>query len=178
MHLFEYVDPTDKDILEVGCGFGRGCFFLKNHYNIRTITGCDINVNVLNVARKYFPEITFLEGNAVSLQELNKQFDIIITVETLLYWDCHSDSFMSMASALRSGGSLLISSYTRRGDTSLDIKFQQHGLKLVDQHDINDKVIQALSEPTDSPKINSSNKVRIDKLKTNLTYVSKHYKKQ
>ena len=173
IHLFNYVDPTNKEVLEVGCGMGRGCNFIKNHYNTKSIVGSDINDDLLNVARRWFPSIQFVNADAVSLQSLNTLFDIVITVETLLYWDCHKDSFKSFASALREGGSLLIASDMRNTDTTLDRNFNNVGLKLVNERNINPNVLLSLFQPSYNRDL-----TKIKMFQTKYTCVSKHYVKQ
>lgn len=174
-HIFEYLDPKGKDVLEVGCGFGRGCNFIKNQYNVKSIVGCDINDNVLKVAKKHFPLIKFVNGNAVKLDLLNKMFDVVVTVETLLYWDCHKDSFKSFASVVREGGSLLIASDIRRTDTTLDEKFKQHGLRLVAEQDITPNVLLAIKRAIDNGVAAEKDEMKYQLYQTKYNYVSKHY---
>ncbi len=174
-HLFEYVSPENKDVLEVGCGFGRGCNFIKNQYNVKSITGCDINDNLLKIAKKHFPLIKFVNGNAVKLDLLNKVFDVVLTVETLLYWDCHKDSFKSFASTVRPGGSLLIASDMRRSDTTLDNNFREQGLRLVDEKDITKNVLLAIERYMNKGALAKEDAVKYQMFQTKYRYVSKHY---
>lgn len=176
-HLFEYLDPKDKEILEVGCGFGRGCNFIKNQYNVKNVLGCDINDNVLKIARRCFPLIKFVNGNAVKLNLLNKLFDVVITVETLLYWDTHQDSFKSFAGVIKEGGSLLMASDIRRSDTTLDKNFRQHGLELVAEQDITHNVLLALKKAIDSGVAAEKDEMKYQMYQTKYRYVSKHYKR-
>lgn len=177
-HLFEYIDPKDKEVLEVGCGFGRGCNFIKKQYNTKSVVGCDINDNVLKVAKKHFPLIKFVNGNAVKLQQLNTLFDIVVTVETLLYWDCHSDSFGSFASCIKEGGSLLIASDIRRSDTTLDKNFLQHGLRLVNEQDITANVILAIERAINNGCAAENDAKKHQLFQTKYRYVSKHYTRE
>jgi len=174
-HLFEYLTPEGKDVLEVGCGFGRGCNFIKNQYNVKSITGCDINNNLLNIARRHFPSINFVNGNAVELNLLNKIFDIVLTVETLLYWDCHKDSFKSFASAVKQGGSLLIASDMRRSDTTLDKNFREQGLQLVHEKDITKNVLLAIESYRNQGVLAKEDAVKYQMFQTKYRYISKHY---
>lgn len=174
-HLFEYVSPENKEVLEVGCGPGRGCNFIKNQYNVKSITGCDINDNLLKIAKKHFPLIKFVNGNAVKLDLLNKVFDVVLTVETLLYWDCHKDSFKSFASAVRPGGSLLIASDMRRSDTTLDNNFREQGLRLVDEKDITKNVLLAIERYMNKGALAKEDAVKYQMFQTKYRYVSKHY---
>lgn len=178
IHLFNYLDPRDKDVLEIGCGFGRGCNFIKNRYNPRSVMGCDINDSILNVARHHFPKIIFENADTVALHVLNKLFDVVVTVETLLYWDCHDDSFGSISNVIKEGGSFLMASDMRRSDTTLDSKFNNVGLKLVDEKDITPNVLLSLYRPTDNITARSVDDKKIRMFTTKYKCVSKHYVKQ
>ncbi len=64
-----------KNILEVGCGTGhRGAFFISRGYDY---VGLDISENMLRIARRKYPEIKFIQGDARKLP-LNEKFDSII----------------------------------------------------------------------------------------------------
>lgn len=174
-HLFEYVSPENKEVLEVGCGPGRGCNFIKNQYNVKSITGCDINDNLLKIAKKHFPLIKFVNGDAVKLDLLNKLFDVVVTVETMLYWDCHKDSFKSFASVLKEGGSLLIASDMRRSDITLDKNFLQHGLRLVAEQDITQNVLLAIEQAINKGVAAENDVQKYQMFQTKYRYVSKHF---
>ncbi len=178
IHLFNYLSPTDKNVLEVGCGFGRGCNFIKNMYNPRSIVGCDINDSILAVASHHFPKINFYNADAVSLQTLNSLFDIVVTIETLLYWDCHHQSFNSISSVIKDGGSFLMASDMRRTDTTLDKRFHDVGLKLVDERDITVNVLLSLYRFTDNTVARAIDDKKIKMFTTKYKCVSKHYTKQ
>ena len=72
-HLFERVDVKDKDLIDIGCGLGRGCNLLKKHYPLKSITGIDININHVMFAKKNFKGIEFLQCDAESLDTLKKR---------------------------------------------------------------------------------------------------------
>lgn len=66
-----------RKVLEVGCGTGhRGKFFINKGYDY---TGLDISEGMLIIARRKYPEIRFIQGDARKLQ-LNDKFDAIIFV--------------------------------------------------------------------------------------------------
>ena len=61
-------------LLDVGCGTGKHLSFLKNEFDC---TGIDINKEMLNIARKNYDGIRFLQADMVNL-DLNEKFDAII----------------------------------------------------------------------------------------------------
>lgn len=64
-----------KRILEVGCGAGnRGKFFINKGYDY---VGFDISEGMLRIARRKYPQIRFVRGDARKLQ-LKEKFDAIV----------------------------------------------------------------------------------------------------
>jgi len=64
-----------KKILEVGCGTGnRGKYFIDKGYDY---TGLDISEGMLNIARRKYPELRFMQGDVRNLS-LNESFDAVI----------------------------------------------------------------------------------------------------
>lgn len=172
VHLFDHygVDTNNKDILEVGCGFGRGCFFLKKMYNPGSVTGCDINSSVLDVARQFFTKTEFISGNINNLQCINRLFDIVLTIETEYYWNSNINE--SLASVVKPGGDLLIATDTRR-DSSIQERLR--GFVLVGEKDITENILLSLNKTPQTQKIY---KKRINKIQTTHHYVSQHYKRE
>lgn len=169
VHLIEHykIDTTDKTVLEVACGFGRGCFFLKSRYNATSVTGCDINPNVISVAQQLFTKTKFFVADVVNLQTIQDKYDIVLTIETAPYWVNYPGINESFASVVKQGGSLLIASDIRRTDS---IKLP--GFRLVGELDITDNVLLSLNQHAESQKQYSK---RIKRLETNYRYVSQHY---
>lgn len=172
VHLFEHysVDANNKDILEVGCGFGRGCFFLKKRYNPTSVTGCDINPNILDVARQFFKKTEFINGDINNLQSINRLFDIVITIETEYYWNDSIDE--SFASVVKPGGDLLIATDVKRNSS---IQKRLKGFLLIDEKDITENILLSLNK---TPQIQKIYKKRIDKIQTTHHYISQHYRRE
>lgn len=167
VHLIEQynIETNNRSILEVGCGFGRGCFFLKNKYNFASVTGCDINANVIDIARQLFTKTEFIVADAVNLQAIDRQFDIVVTIETVPYWVNYPDVHESFYSAIKPGGDLIIASDIHRKDT---IKLP--GFKLVGETDIMKNVLLSLEQDTEEYI-----KKRIQLFNQQYNFISQHY---
>ena len=63
-----------KKLLDIACGTGNHIQYLKENF---TITGFDLNPEMLKLARKKFPKVKFLKGNMKKLA-LNDKFDVIL----------------------------------------------------------------------------------------------------
>ncbi len=73
-------------VLEVGCGRGVFCQYLKNQYPNADITGVDFSEKAIEIAslrNKQKNDINFRVENAESLTFENDSFDIVISCETL-----------------------------------------------------------------------------------------------
>lgn len=172
VHLLEHynVDANNKDILEVGCGFGRGCFFLKKRYNPTSVTGCDINPNILDVARQLFKKTEFINGDINNLQSINRLFDVVLTIETEYYWNGSIGE--SFASVVKPGGDLLIATDVKRNS---NMQERLKGFLLIDEKDITENILLSLNK---TPRIQKIYKKRIHKIQTTHHYVSQHYRRE
>lgn len=71
-----------KQVLDVGCGVGRWCRIMRRLGAI--VTGSDIAVEMINVARLSSPmEITFLNSSIAQLELPDRTFDLITSVTVL-----------------------------------------------------------------------------------------------
>lgn len=146
-HLFEGIDVKDKDLIDIGCGLGRGCNLLKKHYPFKSITGIDININHVMFAKKNFKGIEFLQCDAENLNALQQNYDIAINVESLCYYYDKESFYKGLHLILNKGGKALITTpiVTTRLDF-VDKMFMNNGFKIVSRKDITDIVRDALIE--------------------------------
>lgn len=63
--------------LDVGCGTGISARFFKCE------TGIDPSEALLKIARKNYPEITFLKGTAESLPFKDNEFDFVVSITAI-----------------------------------------------------------------------------------------------
>ena len=77
---------SGKNVLEVGCGPGLGLGYLKKVS--KSVTGGDIDKNVLYFATKKYARRTSIETLALNAEELpfiNSFFDVVILFECIYY---------------------------------------------------------------------------------------------
>ncbi len=67
-------------MLDLGCGDGR-CVAIWNE--IAETTGLDLSVEAMEVARKRYPFLTFIAGDARNTPFKNQEFDVIISQEVI-----------------------------------------------------------------------------------------------
>jgi SAM-dependent methyltransferase len=97
--LSEYLrnlSPKFKNVLEVGCGFGRITkLVISNHPDIQKYTAIDLSPDQINNAEQYVRsgignrrikdiELTFVVSDIMSL-DLDGKFDLVLAAEVLLH---------------------------------------------------------------------------------------------
>ena len=75
--LSEIADLNNCTILDLGCGFGDLCGFLKRNYKV-DYTGYDINNNLLEIAKKKYPDARF-DVKDILMGQIIEKFDYIIS---------------------------------------------------------------------------------------------------
>ncbi len=76
--LFDYAKKNEK-VLDVGCGSGRFAEYLKHI----SYTGVDFSKNLINEAKKRFPNQKFIVGDVLSLAFKDNSFDKIYSIAVL-----------------------------------------------------------------------------------------------
>ncbi len=111
-HLFNKAALGGKDILEVGCGRGGGCQLVLKH-NPKSVTGLDFSKNVIQFCQKYIKDakLSFVQGNAESLQFPNESFDIIVNLESSHCYGNRIAFFNEVYDKLKPGGFFLYADF-------------------------------------------------------------------
>lgn len=108
-HLASTVDWAGKTVLEVGCGRGGGAHYLAQTFCPATYTAIDLSPRAIAFCQRRYklPVLTFETGNAESLPFPDNSFDIVLNVESSLYYPHPEIFFAEVARVLRSGGHFL-----------------------------------------------------------------------
>ena len=95
-------------LLDVACGTGTHAGFLSKYYDVQ---GIDLNLDMLNVARKKHPEIRFAQSDMRSF-DLGRRFDIVTCLFSAIgYMKTKTDlqkAVRNMSRHLLPGGVLLL----------------------------------------------------------------------
>ncbi len=94
--------------LDVGCGEGRFCRKLKQHYKIPSVTGIDPTLPLLDTARNRDPDGTYIEAAAENLPFPDKTFDLVVSYLTFIDIEGIEAAISEIARVTRSGGTVLI----------------------------------------------------------------------
>ena len=92
-----------KSLLDLGCGGGHNDYTLKNEFEV---TGVDISANMLALAKRLNPEVTYLLGDMRTVR-LNKTFDAVAIFDSIDYMLTKGDmraAFITAFTHLKPGG--------------------------------------------------------------------------
>jgi len=101
---------SDK-ILDIGCGTGEFERLILREHPDQQMIGIDISEKMLGLARekcRAYPNVAFLKANASALPLPDQSFDLVVSANSLHYFDKPSVSIAEMRRVLPPTGSLVI----------------------------------------------------------------------
>ncbi|MCP4123467.1 MAG: class I SAM-dependent methyltransferase [Bacteroidetes bacterium] len=101
----EYVSG---DLLDIGCGEGRGLKYLRDKVN--SYTGIDKNAEVLSVLKDKYPQDTFLQMNIPPFKGLKSEsFDSVVSFQVIEHVENDKNFAQEVARVLKPGGTAILS---------------------------------------------------------------------
>ena len=100
-----------QKILDVACGTGELERLILSERPDQQMIGTDISEKMLGVAREKcsgYPNVAFLKADAAALPFADHSFDLVISANSLHYFDQPGTSLAEMRRVLLPGGSLVI----------------------------------------------------------------------
>lgn len=119
IHTFANLLPKGARVLDAGCGSGRDANLLHSKVGL-DVVGLDLSKGLLKVARKKFPEITFIEGNLLELPFEADSFDGVWSNTSLLHLESVEavrQALSEMNRVLKPGGVLHVVVKAQTGDS-------------------------------------------------------------
>lgn len=101
---------TDLNVIEVGCGAGWLCPFLKPFGHV---TATDLSDEVLARAEARVPDVAFVPGDFMELPFPKGAYDVVVSLEVLAHVADHDAFVAKMASLLKPGGQLILATQNR-----------------------------------------------------------------
>jgi SAM-dependent methyltransferase len=83
-HVIGVVELGNRDVLEVGCGRGGGCWYVSRYYRPRSVTGVDLSKRAVALCSERYSDtrLCFRQGDAEAMPFANRSFDVVLNVET------------------------------------------------------------------------------------------------
>jgi len=78
LNLLEEINTKNKQILDLGCGWGRGTSILNNYYKCNII-GIDYNYDFITYAKNKFKNTKYILDDFLKTNLNNDSFDIILS---------------------------------------------------------------------------------------------------
>jgi ubiquinone/menaquinone biosynthesis C-methylase UbiE len=113
---------TNKDILEIGCGNGTQCLYIKEKCNPDKVTGVDLDPTNIEIAnseknRKKINNVNFYLGDAQTLTMVrDNSIDVVFNIESALHYPDKLAFLNQVHRVLKPGGQFVITDIlTRKG---------------------------------------------------------------
>lgn len=74
---------SNKKLLDIGCADGTTTYQIYKNFKNNIITGLDYYIKAIDFAKKKYPQIKFVAGDAHNMPFKNNSFDVITAIETL-----------------------------------------------------------------------------------------------
>ncbi len=103
----ELIIKNNMRVLDECCGTGDISGYLRRQNKYIDITGIDFSEKMIQIARKKYPDITFLEGNCTHLPFLNNSFDIVTMSFGLRNIENYKAAIKESFRVLEDGGQLM-----------------------------------------------------------------------
>lgn len=101
---------TDLDIIDVGCGAGWLCPWLKP---FGRVTATDLSADVLQRVSQRVPDVEFIAGDFMTLPFPAEVYDVVISLEVLAHVADQPAFVARLARLLRPGGLLMLATQNR-----------------------------------------------------------------
>jgi ubiquinone/menaquinone biosynthesis C-methylase UbiE len=151
-YVVEALDVTNKDLLEISCGYGGGADYVSHRWRPRSYVGLDLTEAPLRRARQRFGTggLAFMAASADRLGLAAGAFDAVICVEASHCYPNMRDFLDEVRRVLRPRGRAVLADY-RPASALPELKadFVRSGLVLLDETDITANVLRSLDETHD-----------------------------
>ncbi|HTB05485.1 MAG TPA: class I SAM-dependent methyltransferase [Bacteroidia bacterium] len=145
--LLKTVNIDDKNVLEVGCGLGGGCYYLTKYHSPASVIGIDLaDKNILLCNENYnIPNLKFYAMDAENVDFKNAAFDIIVNLESSHGYPARDTKFCSeVVRLLKPGG------YFAYGDLLVERDFESFtnalmaaGMIKISERNVTEAIMQA-----------------------------------
>jgi ubiquinone/menaquinone biosynthesis C-methylase UbiE len=147
-HLAVAVPWEGRDALEVGSGRGGGAGYIARRFQPRSLVGLDLSRKAVDFCSSHYhrPGLSFRQGNAEQLPFADGSFDIVLNVESSLYYP-HVPLFLAeVRRVLRGGGHFVYADMRYLEEVpAWREQLERSGLSIQAEQDITPNVVRALT---------------------------------
>jgi ubiquinone/menaquinone biosynthesis C-methylase UbiE len=147
-HALGAVDLRDRDVLEMGCGRGGGCWYLSRYFEPRSVTGLDLSQKVIALCchRYAGTSLSFRQGDAEAMPFADRAFDVVINVESSHCYLSMQRAMSEVFRVLRVGGHFVFADlHPAEQIPTLREQLGSAGLRWVKEEIITANVLAALN---------------------------------
>jgi ubiquinone/menaquinone biosynthesis C-methylase UbiE len=183
LNLLDNINIKNKNILDIGCGFGRGTYILKTYLNCN-ITGTDINNNFIQHASNKYKKVTFIVDDFLNTKLKENEYDIIVSNCSSHFFYDKDNFYLNLIKVLKDNGIVLITDiFTKDSINILENKLSKNNLKIKEKIDISNQTIKSMEydintlfDRFDKEIINHFYEIQKRRLYLFNTNVNKQYK--
>ena len=142
----DQIELENADILEVGCGRGGGCHYIKRYLKARRVVGIDISKINIDYCRKYsaFNDVAFQVGDAEKIPFDDKSFDVVVNIESSHHYPNIDRFFKEVHRILKPNGHFLYADmWSAHQMEKIKEKLRKCNLKIVSENDITANVLES-----------------------------------
>lgn len=103
-------DLKGRSVLCVGCGSGEECEYIKS-IGAKKVVGIDISKNLINLARKSYPELEFYVMDMEKISFSKNSFDFVYSSLAMHYLKDWKKVLQGIGKVLKRNGSFLFSTH-------------------------------------------------------------------
>jgi SAM-dependent methyltransferase len=151
-HALGSLELHGRDVLEIGCGRGGGCWYISRYYAPRSVTGLDLSRGAIAHCRRQYAGISlsFHQGEAEAMPFADEAFDVVANVESSHCYLSMPRAISEVCRVLRAGGQFVLADLRPAEEiAALRQQLCSAALHLVSQKIITANVLAALDDDHD-----------------------------
>ncbi|MDH5381799.1 MAG: class I SAM-dependent methyltransferase [Cyclobacteriaceae bacterium] len=149
--LANRIDLKDKTLLEVGSGRGGGLSYINRYLSPRSTIGIDLCERAVRFCNDHYKQdnIHFQVGNAMNLEFDKATFDVVLNLESSHLYPKMGKFISEVRRVLKDDGTFLYTDFRESSEIEALTKlFKKEGFDIIENHNINDEVVEALQLST------------------------------
>jgi len=107
-----------KKVLDLGCGTGR---LIERLRGAGELIGADISEEMLNLARRKYPDVKFVQTDILSTQFADEEFDVVVSAFVIVHLKDLRKAFNEVNRILKKDGIFVLTNINQRKAPKLQI---------------------------------------------------------